>query len=164
MQTLDARKDGRGDAAAPAGAVPSSSAMGVSPSALDMPAVRGGELEGAGSTWSMALVVPIRTVGGMNVREHWRARVRRVKGERDATAWQLSMCRRPSLPLVVLLTRVGPSNGLDDDNLAGSMKAVRDQIAQWLGVDDRRRDVVRYEYAQERGKEWSVRIEWRAAA
>lgn len=110
------------------------------------------------------LLVPIRTVPGMNVREHWRTRTRRVKAERDATAWQLSRVHdKPLPPLVVTLTRIGPSNGLDDDNLAGSMKAIRDQIAQWLGVDDRRSEVVRYRYAQERGKEWCVRIEWEEA-
>jgi hypothetical protein len=108
----------------------------------------------------MTLLVPIRTVPGMNVREHWRARIRRVKAERDAVAWVLSRMTRPALPLVVTLTRIGPSNGLDDDNLAGSMKAVRDQIAHWLGVDDRKREIVRYAYAQERGKEWGVRIQW----
>lgn len=109
------------------------------------------------------ILVPIRTVPGMNVREHWRARSSRVKSEREATAWQLSQWRRPALPLVVTLTRVGPSNGLDDDNLAGACKAVRDEIAKWLGVDDRRSELVRYRYAQERAKEWGVRIHWEAA-
>jgi hypothetical protein len=55
------------------------------------------------------------------------------------------------------LTRVAPSNGLDDDNLAGSLKGVRDQVAQWLGVDDKRSDVVRYVYAQYRGP-WAVQV------
>lgn len=111
-----------------------------------------------------AIVVPIRTVSGLNVREHWKARSRRVKKEREAVAWMLSSRGvKPALPLVVTLTRIGPSNGLDDDNLAASMKGTRDQIAMWLGVDDRKAEVVRYRYAQERAKDWGVRIEWEAA-
>jgi len=63
---------------------------------------------------------------------------------------------------VVTLTRIAPSNGLDDDNLAGALKACRDEIAEWIGVNDRDRKTVRYEYEQERGP-WGVRIEWRTA-
>jgi hypothetical protein len=110
------------------------------------------------------ILVPMRTVPGLNVREHWKARSRRVKNEREAVAWKLATrAVKPPLPLVVTLTRIGPSNGLDDDNLAGAMKATRDEIAKWLGVDDRKSEVVRYRYAQERGKEWGVRIQWEAA-
>jgi hypothetical protein len=111
------------------------------------------------------IVVPIRTVPGQNVREHFRARARRVKAEREAAAWSLMLAQRPDkavkppLPCAVRLTRVAPSNGLDDDNLAGALKAVRDQIAAWLGVDDKRSDVVRYVYAQRRGP-WAVEIEF----
>lgn len=68
--------------------------------------------------------------------------------------------KRPALPCLVTLTRLGPSNGLDDDNLAGALKAIRDQIAEWLGVDDRKREVVRYQYEQQRAEAWGVRIEW----
>lgn len=107
------------------------------------------------------IFVPIRTVGGLNAREHPMQRSRRVKKERQTTAWSLVMLRKPALPCTVLLTRVGPSNGLDDDNLAGACKGVRDQIAQWLGVDDRDAQIVRYLYAQERDKQWGVRVEFR---
>jgi hypothetical protein len=37
------------------------------------------------------------------------------------------------------------------------MKGVRDQVAQWLGVDDKRSDVVTYVYAQDRGP-WAVQV------
>lgn len=110
------------------------------------------------------IVVPIRTVSALNYREHWKARSRRVKKEREAVAWYLaSRGIKPAIPLVVTLTRLGPSNGLDDDNLAGALKGVRDEVAAWLGVDDRRSEVVRYRYAQERAKDWGVRIQWEAA-
>lgn len=109
------------------------------------------------------LSVPMRTVPGLNVREHHMARSRRVKTERAHVAWALVNVSKPALPCVVTLTRVAPSNGLDDDNLAGACKGVRDQVAAWLGVDDKRADVVRYEYRQERGP-WAVRIEFGAMA
>ncbi len=108
----------------------------------------------------MKFIVPIRTVSALNERTHWRVRAKRVKAEREATAWAIKAAASgmPILPVVVTLTRVGPSNGLDDDNLASSMKGVRDEIAKWLGVDDRKSDLVRYECAQERGKDWSVEV------
>ena len=109
------------------------------------------------------LTIPLRTVSGLNAREHFRARARRVKSERQAVAYVLGPQKKPgAFPLIVTLTRIAPSNGLDDDNLAGAMKAVRDEIAAWLGVDDKDRATVRYEYEQERGP-WGIRIEWRAA-
>jgi hypothetical protein len=105
------------------------------------------------------IVVPIRTVPGLNVREHFRARARRVKAERHATAWLLRGKPKPALPCTVRLTRVAPSSGLDDDNLAGAVKGVRDQLAEWLGVDDKDRETVRYLAAQRRGP-WAVEIEF----
>lgn len=104
------------------------------------------------ATGSGLIIVPLRTVSGANAREHHMARARRVKIEREAVAWMLKTAQRPALPCVVTLTRVAPSSGLDlDDNLPGALKGVRDEVAKWLGVNDRRRDVVRYEYAQRRG-------------
>lgn len=62
-------------------------------------------------------------------------------------------------PVEVVLTRIAPRE-LDDDNLARSFKAVRDQVAVHLGVDDRSK-LVTWRYAQEKGKprEYAVRIE-----
>ena len=105
------------------------------------------------------IVLAMRTAPGMNVREHFRVRAKRVKAERAQTALALLGREKPALPCTVLLTRVAPSEGLDDDNLAGALKGVRDQVAQWLGVDDRKATVVAYRYAQTRGP-WSVRIDF----
>ncbi len=113
----------------------------------------------AGLEARAAIIVPIRTVPGLNAREHWRVRTKRVRKEREAVAWALSRHQKPQVPCSVLLTRVAPSGGVDDDNLAGALKAVRDQVAKWLGVDDRDRMQVRYRYSQCRG-EWGVRIEF----
>lgn len=111
--------------------------------------------------------IPLRTGRGQNDREHWRARASRVRAEKWAAGWALLGAYGPRppwpLPLRVTLTRGAPSGGLDDDNLAGSLKAVRDAVAEWLEVDDARRDLVRYAYAQERSnRTWFVRITFEA--
>ncbi|MGL4651551.1 MAG: hypothetical protein ACRC1H_19245 [Caldilineaceae bacterium] len=109
------------------------------------------------------IVVPIRTKPGQNAREHWCVRAKRVRHEREVTGWALAGATRPALPCVCTLTRLSPAAvPLDDDNLPGSCKAIRDAIADWLGVDDRHADIVRYEYAQQRAKEWGVGVEFRA--
>ena len=106
----------------------------------------------------MNVLLHMQTRGGMNAREHHMARARRVKAEREQVGWMLGSQAKPSIPCTVLLTRIAPSNGLDDDNLASALKSVRDAFAEWIGVDDKHRDIVRYSYAQERGQ-WAVRIE-----
>ena len=90
-------------------------------------------------------------------------RARRVKKERTTVAWVLLNQPRPALPVEVTLVRRAPSNGLDDDNLTQSMKACRDQVAVWLGVDDRD-PRVQWKYDQLRDKLWSVTIEVAAMA
>lgn len=102
------------------------------------------------------IAIPLRLGNGLNDRGHWRSKARQVKHEREAVAWALLMTPAPSPPLVVTITRISPGNGIDDDNLAGSAKAVRDRIAAWLGVDDGD-GRVHYRYAQRRGP-WGVEI------
>lgn len=66
---------------------------------------------------------------------------------------------RPSLPLVVTLVRIAPRE-LDDDNLRGAFKAMRDAVAEWLGVDDAD-PRVEWAYGQKRAgpREYRVGIE-----
>ena len=92
------------------------------------------------------ILIPIRTRGS-NAREHWQQRHRRVKAERRMTIFALLGEEGPSIPCTVVLTRLS-SGTLDDDNLTHALKGVRDEIAAWLGVDDRHVDQVRYEYRQ----------------
>lgn len=90
------------------------------------------------------------------------ARVRRVKRERKAVRllWPWRWKGRAwSFPLLVTLTRVSPSpKPLDDDNLAASLKAVRDQVAAELKVDDGDTGRIRFVPTQLRGP-WGVRVE-----
>lgn len=105
------------------------------------------------------LVLPIKTVAGLNAREHWRARSRRVKNERmvalHETRWALeqwakdrSKLGRDPRPCTVTLIRMS-SGTLDDDNLQGAAKAIRDGIADAIGVPDND-PLIRWQYAQER--------------
>lgn len=62
----------------------------------------------------------------------------------------------PLLPVDVTLTRIAPRE-LDDDNLAYAFKAVRDGVADALGLKNDRDPRVSWSYSQERGKA-AVRI------
>lgn len=110
------------------------------------------------------LIIPMRTQRGMNTSEHHFVRHRRVKREKETVGWELQRYAgkhgRPAIPCSVLLTRMAPSDGLDDDNLVGSLKSVRDAIADWLGVNDKDRMTVRYLYSQQWAPKWGVRIEF----
>lgn len=94
------------------------------------------------------ILIPIRTQGS-NDRDHWQQRHRRVQTERRHTAKCLLGQKRPQIPCRVILTRLS-FGSLDDDNVRAALKGVRDEIASWLGIDDRRDTQVRYEYRQRR--------------
>lgn len=74
------------------------------------------------------------------------------------------MCRaklvKPTIPCTIRLTRIAPRK-LDQGNYPGSLKHVQDGVADWIGIDDRRDDLVKYEYAQSRGqpREYAVMVE-----
>lgn len=93
----------------------------------------------------ITLVLPLRIVSTPNLREHWGARARRARTHRRAA---LAVPRHP-LPCVVHLTRIAPRE-LDTDNLVAAFKALRDGIADRLGIadDDER---VTWLYAQRKG-------------
>jgi hypothetical protein len=100
--------------------------------------------------------IPIKTVSASNAREHRMARHRRVAKERGDVALYLVAKHFPPPPLQVLLVRIAPSSGLDDDNLRGALKAVRDEVAKHIGVDDRDPRVT-WAYDQRRG-EYGVEV------
>jgi len=82
------------------------------------------------------VILPIKTVSLNNRREHWSKRQRRARTERLVTVGMLNVHRSPRGPWLVELTRWGQRE-LDDDNLRGSLKSIRDAVAGWLGVDDK---------------------------
>jgi hypothetical protein len=114
------------------------------------------------------LVLPIRIESESNVREHWSKKNRRangspkkgILGQRQLTRF---MCQshfdKPSTPCTIKLTRIAPRK-LDQGNIAAAFKHVQDGCADWLGIDDRRDDLVKYEYLQEqKSKTYGLRIE-----
>lgn len=85
------------------------------------------------------LTVPVKTVSESNTRGHWAVRARRVKGQRGA-AKALTQAALPGGPLParlkIVLTRIAPGELDKGDNLNSSLKAVRDGVADALGIDD----------------------------
>lgn len=106
---------------------------------------------------SGAFFLPVVTVTESNTCGHWRVRARRARQQKSAMALALTQVDKPVIPCCVTITRVG-RGVMDDDNLPTASKHLRDQIATWLGVDDRHRNIVRYAYEQERGSVAGVRI------
>lgn len=105
--------------------------------------------------------VPIKTSStNTKLRVHWRTNRRTAKREREAVFMMLRSggvrALGPTEAATVYLTRNAP-RALDDDNLRGALKAVRDEVAKALGVDDRDARVA-YEYRQAKAKAPSVRI------
>lgn len=108
--------------------------------------------------------VKVKTVSEANSHEHWRNRQKRAKSQRHAALWAAkaaTITNEPRPHVVVRLTRVGRRK-LDSDNLQGALKHVRDGVADWLGIDDGRDDLVTWEYAQQTGSDAGVGVEvWR---
>lgn len=106
----------------------------------------------------------MRLENPLNRRQHWRTVSRRGKAEKDRTRWVLMSAARPrgaptaEQPWTVTVTRCGPGMLDRHDALPASAKHVVDAVAEWIGVDDKRHDLVRYVYDQRRAKEWSVEI------
>lgn len=113
---------------------------------------------GGAATHVICVLLPIRAVSlNQGKGEHWAAKARRAKAQRQAAHWKLKG-NPVYLPCVVTLTRIAPSVGLDPhDNLPGGLKATADGVADWLGIDDRDPSVT-WRYCQERGREYGVRV------
>lgn len=115
--------------------------------------------------WLLRFVVPVRTHSLTNKRDaHWRDRHLRAKDERKAVddallAAGLSRVTLPP-PFLVNLTRLGGQK-LDDDNLKAALKSIRDQVADWLQVDDGDEAAATWAYDQQPGVAWGVLVEVR---
>jgi hypothetical protein len=86
-------------------------------------------------------------------------RIALTKRQHDDVGWMLLGCvgiNRPALPLAITIVRIGP-RPMDDDNVVGSAKTVRDSIAKYLGVDDADKRIV-WRYEQAKGA-YAVRIQ-----
>lgn len=116
----------------------------------------------------IVVTLPIKAESVANLREHWRAKHARAQLHRT-TAWaELRRVSQPKVilgPIEVTITRIAPRS-LDSDNLVSSLKATRDGIADWLGIDDKDTPRLKWSYAQEKGatKFYAVRVEIKETA
>ena len=113
----------------------------------------------------LEFLIPGAVPSTPNLREHWAAKARRVKKQRE----QSRLLARLNAGLTfsadvmafggtVTMTRHSPRK-LDSDNLAGSLKATRDGIASALGVNDGDPRVTwRCEQARCRDGEQQIRV------
>ncbi len=113
----------------------------------------------------IAVEIPMHLVSEANERGAWFSSARRTKEHRRLVRLTLRTRPRPPLPAVVTLVRVAPMP-LDDDNLARSLKAVRDEVACWLNpkrdkrgrnIGDDRDPRITWQVGQERGA-YAVKI------
>ena len=110
----------------------------------------------------MKFELPLKIESVANKREHWSEKSKRTKHHRQQACFMTPA--RATVPCIVTMTRIGPRE-LDDDNLASAFKAVRDGIADKLGVNDNDKRI-QWRYAQRKGKpkEYSAEIEIQSAA
>jgi len=124
---------------------------------------RGVDLAKAGEDRTViSLLLAIRIESEANLHEHRMVKANRVKLQRSiarTTIVQKFGRALPGVNYTVILTRIAP-RPLDTDNLARSFKAIRDGIADALGIDDGSKRLT-WSYAQEKGppKRYAIRIE-----
>lgn len=101
-----------------------------------------------------------------NSRKHWREKARQVAAERAKMKEALEAVlgwEQPSFvqfhtrgvgkttllePVIIKMTRVAPSRGLDSDNLYSACKSGRDSIAEVLGFTDDSNQMLKFEVDQ----------------
>ena len=146
----------------------STGGSGPKPPPLTRPS--GAEL-GPGLVCEFAVPIQIRS-GNVLLRMAREVRAEVVRSERRAVVFAALGCGATTElriagsvafgggRLEVVMTRVfvPPARVLDDDNLTLGLKAVRDEIAALIGIDDGRGDLVRYRVAQEPGQRAGVII------
>lgn len=110
-------------------------------------------------TW----VIPIRLLSESNVAEHWTSKSKRHRTQQlQVKAAMNGIDKEIKFPCMIILSRLSPRL-LDDDNLVGAFKHIRDQVADCMipGKAKGRADGDRrlmWEYHQEKSKEKLVKI------
>ena len=121
------------------------------------------KLDNIDTVVSVEFYAPIKIIAEMNWRGHWAVRKKRfdvqAMGIRASFGHLAVSVVRPWKQWRITFTRVG-KRVLDDDNLAGGCKHVRDVVAGIIGVDDGSKQY-QWCYDQTIGKEYGlwVRIE-----
>lgn len=109
----------------------------------------------------LKVVLPIRVRSEGNQREHHFVVHKRKKDQKGVVklAFGSALASRPDLkpPFLVKLTRIGIRT-MDDDNVAFAFKAIRDQVAECLGIDDGDVARLRFAYGQRVAKAYAIEI------
>lgn len=111
----------------------------------------------------VTIEAPIKVISEANSRGHWAKGYKRGAGQRIEMQYywrQALKGRKVSPPCTVRLTRIACGVELDDDNLRRAFKAIRDQIAAEIGIDDGSK-LILFEYDQEiiHKRQYSIRVE-----
>lgn len=111
----------------------------------------------------LELTLPIKVVSEANMREHHMAKANRAARQREDVGLVIkphAYRLRGMFPLLVTLTRVGAGT-LDDDNLQGAFKAVRDSVTKAVGLKSDADPSISFRYAQKKCKPGKFGIEIR---
>lgn len=106
-----------------------------------------------------AVDLPIRTVSEPNMRDGRWKKSARAKEQRELARMACNVPLSPARTatgIAIYLIRFGKGK-LDGDNLQGALKAVRDGVADALGMKDND-PRISWLYGQERAETYSVRI------
>lgn len=113
-------------------------------------------------------LIPVRIKSAANLREHWAVKAKRVKWEREVTAFAMRQCApwpywiraSDGTHVHVQLTRIAPRELDGHDNLRHALKACADEIANRLGFENDRNARLRFDYGQEKGavRQYGVRV------
>jgi hypothetical protein len=120
-----------------------------------------GPTRGNGASEGIVVVsIPIRLRSVLNGSHcHWRVVARERSSQRAIVRWTLLTQQRIEGPWEVTIVRQSRGT-LDSDNLQASCKSIRDEIADWIGVDDSSAQIT-WIYKQEKCRGYGVRIEVR---
>lgn len=121
--------------------------------------------------------LPIKTVSEANMSEHWSAKSKRRRQQQFLIRCLFRHDATPiTLPCTVKMTRIGIRE-CDSDNLVSAFKGIRDEISEYLIPESQGHYInkkgkmvkikgradsdprINWEYAQEKGKSYGVRIE-----
>lgn len=114
----------------------------------------------------MGIKLPFAVTSNANARGHTKARSAGPKRQRTLTGLTLTALgvkqAQPSEAFLVTFTRVAPRLYDEGDNLPMSFKAVRDAVAEHLGLSDSAYQSARVEwlYRQEKSPKGSLETAW----
>ena len=115
---------------------------------------------------AVQVTLPLHVVNAKNQREHWTETAKRTKTERRTVGdyMRSAMSHWKGLQwdegsFLIRLTRIAPCK-LDSDNVQRALSAVRDGVADAIGIDDGSERLT-WTYEQEKQHAYGVRIEIR---